>query len=452
VSRDDGASWQNVTPPDLPEWIQINSIDPHPFEPGGLYVAATMYKHDDLRPYLYRTTDFGRTWSKITDGIPADQFTRVVRADPVRRGLLYAGTEAGVFVSFDDGAHWQTLQRDLPRVPVTDLTVKDGDLVAATQGRSFWVLDDLSLLREVRSEIAAAALHLFAPRPAWRVDGGGGGGPTRGANPPAGAVLHFWLKEVPKEGVVTLDILDASGARVRSFASDGKDDEGKLLVKAGMNRFVWDLRHPAASKVPGMILWGGEMAGPRALPGTCEVRLCAGENSARAACEIRADPRGTASMEDLRAQLAFLLRVRDKISEVHQAILDLRRVRAEVEALVARSRDHPAATDLRAMAEALRARLTAIEEALYQTKSESAQDPLNFPIRLNDKLGCLANAVAAGDFAPTRQAEEVWGELAGQVDLRLAALHALFADDVAAFNARVQEAGVPAVVVPPRGK
>src|SRR5262249_11378468 len=322
VSRDGGAKWTNITPPDLPEWAQINSIEPHPFEKGGLYVAATRYKLDDFRPYLYRTTDYGKTWKKIVAGIPDQHFTRVIRADPKRPGLLYAGTEQGMYVSFDDGQSWQSLQLNLPIVPITDLALKNDDLIVATQDLSFWGRDDLTVLHQYTPEHAQQPVQLYTPRPAYRLGGGSTDSQPKnaGQNPPNGAVVYFHLKEAPtSKAPLTLALLDAQGNAIRKFSTQPKGKEEKLSATAGMNRFVWDLRYPKAEDFPGMVLWGG-MPVPRAVPDTYQVEVQVGDQKLTVPLKVLPDPRTTATTADMQEQFGFVVEVRDKLTEVHRAI------------------------------------------------------------------------------------------------------------------------------------
>lgn len=451
LSRDDGKNWAKVTPPDLPEWSMINSLEAHPTEKGGLYLAATRYKLDDNRPYLYKTTDYGKTWTKIVAGISDDHFTRVVRADPKRPGLLYAGTESGMYVSFDDGANWKRFQLNLPVVPVTDLAVKNDDLIVATQGRSFWVLDDLTPLHQLKPEVTSRPLHLFQLRSPYRLAGGGGGGdgsgrPSRtdGQNPPAGAVIRFHLKDAPaKDARSSLEILDASGAVVREYRSDADTPGLKLDPKAGMNRVVWDLRHADAEGFPGLVLWGS-LTGPRAVPGPYKARLRVGPLEETVEFTVRPDPRASTSQSDYEEQLGFLLAVRDKLTQTHRAVKAIRDVREQLTNLNKRLKDDPDVTDA---IKGIDKKLTAIEEALYQTNAKSPQDVLNFPIRLNNKLASVAGTAGTGDNRPTDQAEQVRKELTQQVDGELGKLRRVLSEDLPRLNELLSKKKVPGVFV-----
>ncbi|MEM8964185.1 MAG: glycosyl hydrolase [Acidobacteriota bacterium] len=458
LSRDGGDNWQNVTPPDLPEWTMINGIDPHPTEPGGLYVAATRYKLDDFSPYLYKTTDYGATWTRIDDGIDRQHFTRALRADPDRPGLLYAGTERMVYVSFDDGASWRPLQLEMPITPITDLTIKDKDLIAATQGRSFWVLDDLAPLHQLDPAIADSDLHLFQPRDTVRYPPTRGffrrGGPS-GANPPYGAVIHYWLKNAPEgEDAPTLEltILDQAGNEIRTFSS-AKDEEGEdeiLPTEAGMNRFVWNLRGEAPEDFDGMILWSsGGMQPPLMLPGVYRAKLSLGEESTQMVdFEVLPDPRLEVSAEDLAAQAAFIAEGSALLSETHRAIGQIRAFRAQLEAIKKRAGDDSTFAELITDADAIDEKLTAVEEALYQTKNRSRQDPLNFPIRLNDKLSSVVGAASIGSYRPTDGMVAVRDELAAKIREQLDVFEAVKNEDVPALNDKVQKLELPALVAP----
>ncbi|WP_456426628.1 VPS10 domain-containing protein [Rhodocaloribacter sp.] len=440
VTRDGGQHWTNVTPPPklMPEWIQVNDIVAHPFEPGGLYVAATLYKSDDFHPYLYKTTDYGQTWTKIVDGIDPQHFTRTIQPDPKRRGLLYAGTESGMYVSFDDGAHWAPFQQNLPVVPITDLDMKDDDLIVATQGRAFWIIDDVTPLHQLNDEVAASAHWLFAPRPTYRMAGGRFGGGSA-------VTLRYYFKDAPDSSAVTLKILEADGDVIRTFTP--KTKKQKLAVEAGMNAFRWDMRYEDAETFPGLIMWAGTTRGPVAVPGVYQARLIVGDDSTTVPFEIKKDPRSSSTVADLQAQFDFLMEIRDKLSETHRAIKKIRDVRSQTKAITSRLGDYEGADEIREAAKALNEKLTAIEEALYQTKNQSRQDPLNFPIRLNNKLAAVASTASVGDYRPTDQAVAVKEELTAAIDAELAKLDTILETDLPAFNDLVREKAIPAVIV-----
>ncbi len=472
VTRDGGKTWKNVTPPGLPEWSMVNALDADPFEKGGLYLAATRYKLDDDTPYLFKTTDYGATWKRIDGGIDRGHFTRVVRADPGRRGLLYAGTERGMYASFDDGAHWQSLQLNLPRVPVTDLAVKNGDLVAATQGRGFWILDDLGVLHQAKPELAAQPAHLYPPRPADRASGFRIEEPRgMGKNPHSGVVFHYLLpQELPKDQKLQLEILDDRGELIQTFtrkAEPGKEEEKEeggawsyfeapetriLTVKKGGNRVAWDLLLPPAERFPGLILWNDALDGPTVGAGRYQARLTVGEWSSTVPFEVVPDPRSMATAAERQAQFEFVRGIRDKLSEAHREIARLREVRDQIDGLKKRlGKDEKAKAVIEA-GDALKAKLAAIEEVLYQTKNKSAQDPLNYPVRLNDKLAGVLALAAASDGAPTASMVAVRQELTAAIDAELAKLAAIWKDDLAAFNRLARESEVPALALPPEKK
>ncbi|HET8628523.1 MAG TPA: glycosyl hydrolase [Thermomicrobiales bacterium] len=492
LSKDGGKSWDNITPPAdlLPEWALISIIEPSPHDAATAYVAATRYKHDDTKPYLLKTSDYGQTWQAITSGIPADEFTRTIREDPTRRGLLYAGTETGVYVSFDDGGNWRRLRGNLPVAPVHDLLVKDGDLVAATHGRSFWVLDDLTPLRELAANADLAAPRLFPPRPTVRFKTYPGYGSkaapeisytyagtivygyvertkpngekechplNAGQNPPEGAIVYYSLPEKPA-GEVKLTFLTADGKEIRTLTSkpeeaakpeaqdkdkkEEEDREPRVPKEAGLNRFAWDLRYPEAHKVPGDKSTEDALAGPVVPPGRYQVRLTVGDQTSTAPFELRPDPRLGATQADLEAQFALLLQIRDKLSETHDAINNLRDLRAQLDRWERRAGDRAEARGVKEAAQQAKKRLDEIEGALIQVKADS---PLSYPSRLNSRLAALSGMVDSADTAPTRQQREVYEDLAARIDRQLAALRDVIATDVEAVNRQVQQAGLPVV-------
>jgi hypothetical protein len=451
VTRDGGKNWSNVTPRDLPEAL-ISIIEPSPHDPATAYVAATRYKFDDFRPYIYKTSDYGRSWRRVVTGIPDGHFVRVIRADPTRRGLLYAGGEFGVYVSFDDGANWQSLRLNLPVVPIHDLAVKDHDLIAATHGRSFWVLDDLTPLHQLTDAVARAPRSLYKPRDVWRMQGGGGfgGGGGRvegvGQNPPDGAVVHFYLAQKP-EGEARLEVLDARDSVIRRFSTRPPAGGDSLRVDAGMNRFVWNLRYAEASRFPGMIFWAGGTQGPVAVPGTYKVRLTVGDWSETRAFDLKKDPRVAATQEDLQAQFDFLIRIRDRVSAANDAVRRIREIKEQLKVASDRARQLAAGAgaDVTRQADSLTARLSAIESEIYQVRNRSNQDPLNYPIRLNNKLAALTGVVGSADARPTDQSVRVFEELSAALQVHLDRLKAVVDAEIPAFNRLVREKEVPAV-------
>jgi len=461
VTRNGGKNWENVTPKELPEWGTVNAIEASPHDPATAYIAVHRYRLDDYRPYIFKTNDYGKTWKKITRGLPEDSFVRVVREDPVRRGLLYAGTETGVYVSFDDGETWQSLQLNLPVVPIHDLVVKDTDLVAATHGRSFWILDDLTPLREMTDSVAQADVFLFTPRPTYRMEGGSADIPGLGKNPPNGVIVYYVFKQKP-EGEVKLEFLDARGNVIRTFSSRAREEEAppspmaeffgmgptpqRVPAEAGMNRFVWDLRYPDPVRVPGAVTWGSAQ-GPKVVPGTYQVRLVVGGRTLVRSFEVRKDPRVTTTQEELQEQFDLLMQIRDAINDVHAAVNQLRDVKRQLEELTKRLSDHPQGRTLADSIRTLQERLARIEEELLQTRNEAPQDPLNFPPKLNNQLITLYGVVASADARPTAAARARWEELKAQVARQLSDLRQVLDRDLADVNRRMRDLGISPIFV-----
>lgn len=449
LTRDGGKTWNNVSPAGMPEWMMINSVEIDPFNKGGMYFAGTRYKLGDYRPYLYKTTDYGATWTKITSGIPGDDFTRVVRADPERQGLLYAGTESGMYVSFDDGASWQPFQMNLPTVPITDLAVKNNNLIAATQGRSFWMIDDLTLLHQLNSSVSSSTFHLFKPMDSYRLGGGNGRtSKTAGTNHPGGVLTSFYLKDTAKVDTVALQFYEMDGDLIKTFSTaPNKDlDEEKLSITQGLNTFNWDMVYKDAKTFDGMILWWASTSGPMAVPGEYSVTLTVNGEEKSQSFAILKDPRSSSTKEDYQAQFDFLIEVRDKLSETHQAIINLRNVRSKIKDLT-KTMDKEEHAELIEMGKSIIKRMTTIEEALYQTKNESRQDPLNFPIRLNNKLGHLASLASTGDFPPTESDILFKEEVTQKIDEQLDALHIIFDKDVSDFNEAVIQQKIELITI-----
>jgi photosystem II stability/assembly factor-like uncharacterized protein len=458
LTRDGGKTWSKVTPKEMPEWAMVSLIEASPFDAGTAYIAVDAHKLDNFKPYIFKTGDFGKTWTKITTGLPENSYVHAVREDPKRKGLLYAGTETAIWVSFDDGSHWQPLQLNLPVTPIHDLIVHDDDLAVATHGRSFWVLDDLSPLRQASASIAAADAHLFTPKTATRTRVGHVS-PRRypiGENPPAGAILYYYLKEEPKEPA-KLEFLDAQGKVIRSFTSEEKKKEGAaeewerdqpeehIPAKAGLNRFAWDLRYELPAKIPQAIYDAGEPLGPLVLPGAYQIRFTVAGKSQTAPIEVKMDPRVQTSSEDLRKQFELVLKLRDRQDEMNKAILALRDLRSQLQALEKRIGSGDEAKPVVSASADLRRKISAIEEELIQVNSKASEDEANFPTKLNSKFGYLQNAVDSADAAPTEPEAIVFAGLDQQLEAQLTKWRDVLAKDVPALNDAMRRNNIPLV-------
>lgn len=449
VTKDGGKTWDNVTPAGLPEWTMINSIDVDPFVQGGAYIAGTRYKLGDYEPYLYKTKDYGQTWTKITAGIDKEHFTRVLRADPKRKGLLYAGTENGMYISFDDGASFNPFQMNLPIVPITDLTIKNDNLIAATQGRSFWLIDDLTPLHQLNKSIESSNLHLFKPMDSYRMGGRNSANKkTEGENHLGGALIHFYVKDTSKLDTLKMNFYDANKKLIKTFSNfpNKENKDGKLNVKPGMNIFNWDMRYTGADGFDGMILWWASLNGPKAVPGKYSVSIESGSNTMSQEFAILKDPRSSSSIADLQMQFDFLNEVIIKLSETNNAIKNIRAAREQINLVVSRL-DGEGNDELKEKSKEILTTMKEVEEALYQTKNRSGQDPLNFPIKLNNKLGHLNSLMAMGDFKPTKQAIQFKAEVTGYIDTELNKWKAVLNTDIPAFNALVKSKSIDAIII-----
>ncbi len=449
LTKDAGKNWTNVTPPNMPEWTMINSIEVDPFVKGGAYIAGTRYKLGDFRPYLYKTQDYGKTWTQINSGIEAEHFTRVLRADPKRKGLLYAGTENGMYISFDDGASWKGFQQNLPLVPITDLTVKNDNLIAATQGRSFWIIDDLTPLHQLTKDVESQSNHLFKPVDSYRI--GGSSDPTdktTGTNHPGGVMIHFYLKDTSAIDTLNLSIYDSKGIKIRTFSNhpDKEKKEGELTLEPGLNRFVWDMRYTGADSFDGMILWWSSLNGPKALPGQYKAELMVNGNTQNQSFTILKDPRSSSSDADLKSQFDFLNEVIAKLSETNNAIKKIRAAREQINGVTSRL-EGDQHKDVKEKSEDILSKMKKIEETLYQTKNRSNQDPLNFPIKLNNKLGHLNSLLAMGDFKPTDQAVAFKDEISAEIDKELTQLNTIFSTYIPEFNSLIKSKSIDAIIL-----
>lgn len=462
LTRDGGQHWTNITPKGIPEWSMVSLIEASPHDAGTAYAAVDAHKLDDYRPYIFKTADFGKSWTKVTSGIPDSAYVHAVREDPKQKGMLYAGTETGVFVSFDDGAHWQSLQGNLPTSPIHDLIVKGDDLAVATHGRSFWILDDLSPLRQLSAH-ANDDVALYNPSTTYRLRW-----PEFferrqpvAPNPPTGAVVSYYFRSAPKDEV-TLDILDAQGKVVRSYSSvekkgaetppewpDLEPPQEKLPIEAGINRFAWNLRYEPARKLPGEV--GAEFRdrGPEALPGNYQVRLTANGKSFTAPLEIKQDPRVNVSMADLQKQFDLEMKIREQLGELHQTVNDIRTTRVQFHGLQSRLSGDPRFKNILASADALDKKMTPVEEQLLQVKIKSSEASLNYPVLIDEQLHGLFFSVDIADAAPTQQQYAAVEALSNQSNPLIAQWKQIMSTDLVALNDMMQKESVPAIYIAP---
>jgi photosystem II stability/assembly factor-like uncharacterized protein len=462
LTRDGGKNWTNVTPKDLPQWSLVSLIEASPHNAGTAYAAVDGHKLDDLRPYIFKTADFGKTWTRINSGLPEGAYVHAVREDPKQKGLLYAGTELGIYVSFDDGAHWQSLQLNLPTTPIHDLVVKNDDLAVATHGRSFWILDDIAPLRQLSAQASNWNMHLFAPSTAFRlrfpfdVDKR----QPVGLNPPKGAIVYYYFKEAPK-GEVTLEILDEQGRLVRKLSSEEKKAESsfsaewpdlevpedRIPAEAGLNRFAWDLRVEGPRKLPGELMGELRSLGPTALPGKYQVRLTAGGKSEMAPLELRLDPRLNVSQADLQKQFDLSLKIREQISALHDAVAGIRETRAQLQALQRRFGDQPRYKTISEASKSLEQKMAPIEEELLQVKAKSTEANLNFPVLTDEQLHSLGGSVDSSDNAPTRQQYDAFEALSQAANAQIAKWKQVMDTDLAGLNDMIRKESVPVIYV-----
>ena len=455
VTRDGGRNWQNVTPADLPEFTRISLIEASPHDPATAYLAGNRYQRSDRAPYVYKTNDYGRSWMKIVNGIPSDDFARAIREDKKRRGLLFLGTETGVYVSFDDGANWQSLRLDMPVTPVHGIQIKEGDLVIGTHGRSFYVMDNIGVLRQATRETTNEPVVLFDPSDA-----------TRSVS--RAVTIDYFLKEPTDK--VTIEILDGGGRSIASFtgtpepegeradrertADEEEEDRPRNAppprptVRKGMNRLAWDMRYQGARSFPNLILWAASVRGPLAAPGKYQVRLTANNISTTHDFVIRRnDALKTVTDADLQEQFTLAKQINDRVNSANEAVLRIRHLKTQIAERNGKAGD----PSIQSAGDALSARLTEVEGEIYQHRNRSSQDPLNYPIKLNNKLAALQGIVENGDNRPTAQAYSVFKELSGLLDVQLARLQSVVSSDLAAYNKLLAAKKVDPVkdVVPP---
>ena len=445
MTQNGGQSWQNVTPPDAPDFVRINTIEASPNTPGKAYVAGIRYLVDDDRtPYVWRTSDFGQTWTTIVNGIPDDDFVRAVREDPKRPGMLYAASERTVYVSWDDGDNWQPLALNLPVVQVSDLVVEENDLVVSTHGRSFWVMYGMDMLRQMNDQIASSSVHLFDP-----VD------PLRGID--RSAEVIYYLAEDAEE--LTLEFLDGSGTVIQTYESEeetgepqpqnpfaaffGGGNENPSMEK-GSHSFNWNMRYPGYTDFDGRIFWAAGNIGPMAIPGTYQVRLTVDGEAQTQDFEIRLDPRmESVTIAQLRERFEFALQIRDRVSAANEAVVQIRDIKGDVDDRMDKTDDG----GIHQQGEVVKTNLGEVEQEIYQVKNQSNQDPLNFPIKLNNKLAALVGVVERGEAAPTQQSYQVFQHLDGMLQTELIRLNTIIQQDLSRLNELLQQAGLDPIDV-----
>jgi photosystem II stability/assembly factor-like uncharacterized protein len=432
VTKDGGKSWSNVTPKNMPDFGRVSIIDASAFDSASAYVAVKRPLLEDKAPYIFRTHDMGKTWTKITNGIRSDDFVHAVREDPTRKGLLYAAAQHGVYVSYDDGDHWQSLNLNLPDIPVWDLVVTDHDLAIATHGRGFYILDNIGPLRDYSATMASGTDPvLFKPSTAYR-----------SASP---ATIQYLLKQPAK--TVAIEVLDAKGRVIRSYPDTsappgrGRGRPTPPPVTAGLHTFTWDQSYAPAASFPGMILWGGSTNGPNAPPGKYSVRLIADGKTLTQPLVVKRNPWHEATDADLQAQFALAIQLRDKVSEANKAVVQIRDIKTQVTDRLTKSPD----AQLKTSGDKLAADLSAVEEAIYQVRNQSGQDPLNFPIKINNRLAALLGVVSRGDGKPIGSAYPIFDDLSGELKVQTDRLLKALSTDLPAFNVEAKRLGLPPI-------
>jgi hypothetical protein len=476
VSRDGGGHWTNVTPKAFGKYTRTAVIEPSHYDAGTAYLATNRYQQDDFKPYVWKTTDYGQTWTAINTGIPTGAYTRSIREDPVRRGLLFAGTETGVYVSFNDGARWEPLQLNLPRASVRDLRVHGNDLIAATHGRAFWAIDDISILRQLADSVMGKPMYVFQPAQAVRWVSGGGPSLTAGQNPKGGATIDYYFRTTPT-GTVTLEFRDGAGKVIRSYTSDSvpKDStkttvdsiarqaresmrdsvvyepaDSVVSARAGTNRFVWNLRYPRAKQLKNTLLDEGTLDGPVAPPGNYTVRLIVGKDTLSRQFALVADPRVKTPTAELVRQFALATNVRDRISDVADGATRIEDIQAQLDQRVSQSKGQAYASRVSDAVKPLRAKLEAIRAELYEVGCHVDQCSLDQPMKLYNMLITINGQVQTGDYGPTKQHGEMFADFSGKVGDQLKKLQAIEDADLIAINKLLAELQLPVVYVPPK--
>ena len=448
ITRDNGTSWENITPPAnmSPKLNMINCIDPSPFKKGTAYVAATSYKFGDYTPYLYKTSDYGKTWKVITKGIKNNHYTRAIRSDKVREGLLYAGTEWGMYISFDDGTSWTPFQLNLPITSIRDLHVRDNDLIAATHGRSFWIIDDLTPLHQLSTDMANREFHLFKPDKAYRMQQSGGWSKPNtklvGENHPDGAIINYYIMMSKETDTISLEILETDGTLIQEFSNIAKENKldprapKPLKIKSGGNRLIWNMRYPGFTAFEGMVFYSSPNVGPKAMPGNYKVKMTYNGKVSEQVFTIVKDPRLPNSDEDYKKQFDFLIKVRNQVSRANDAITDIRKVKNDLDYLTKKTKEK---NKIQKSIKDFRTNMDVIENNIHMTKNQSRQDPLNYGIRINNRLAFLMADSQRGDYPPTDQSMEFFSEITQELNTEIDSLNRLMEEYVTKINDQVSE-------------
>ena len=432
LTKDNGKTWENVTPKKMPEWMMINSIDASSFDAGTAYVAGTRYKLGDFTPYLYVTEDYGKSWKLITNGIDKEHFTRVLRSDKVNKNILYAGTETGMYISYDKGKSWNKFQKNLPIVPITDLTIKDNSLIVATQGRSIWMLDDLTVMHQLSASIDQE--KLYKPKDAYRIPGAGGRESlTAGTNLPNGVIVHYFLPTYDEEkDNVSLSFHSKDGALIKEFSNKSK--ENLLKVKKGGNSFVWDMKYTGAKRIENMVLWAADFSGAKAVPDNYKVKLSFNGSELSQNFMILKNPNSEGTIDEIRSQFKFVNEINEIVDKAHKAIINIRKIKKDLKKFQTDFADNELAKELIEKSESIYKSIDKVENELYQTKNQSNQDPLNYGVKLTNNLGNLNSGFRGGDFGPTAQDIEVKDELVEKVNTQLTEYNSIMSNDIPNFN------------------
>ena len=432
LTKDNGKTWENVTPKKMPEWMMINSIDASSLDAGTAYVAGTRYKLGDFTPYLYVTEDYGKSWKLITNGIDGEHFTRVLRSDKVNKNILYAGTETGMYISYDKGKSWNKFQKNLPIVPITDLTIKDNSLIVATQGRSIWMLDDLTVIHQLSPSIDQE--KLYKPKDAYRIPGAGGRESlTAGTNLPNGVIVHYFIPTYDEEkDNVSLSFHSKDGSLIKEFSNNSK--ENLLKVKKGGNSFVWDMKYPGAKRIENMVLWAADFTGAKAVPNNYEVRLKVNGSELSQNFMILKNPNSEGTIDDIKSQFNFVNEINGIVDKAHKAIINIRKIKKDLKKFQTDFSNNELAEELIEKSKSIYKSIDKVENELYQTKNQSNQDPLNYGVKLTNNLGNLNSGFRGGDFGPTAQDIEVKNGLVEKVNTQLKEYSLIISNDIPNFN------------------